>query len=257
MFLPLDVVSIVAGFVILMAQRGYCTVFTHILLFCVVYLSLILVVKRVAAGDPTSVFFDASHVYEARYSADRAKQADAFIKSAWLRSKTASIPVSSTAAPTLCLGIKSTTHERARSLRTTIGSLLQGLDREERNEVHLKVLIAHVDPLAHPAVHEPWLPNTVDDVLFYNATLGREEMEWMTELEVNHNGKLEVEQEKEVFDYTYLLKQCYETRSEYIGIVEDDMVAVDGWLQRSLEALGEVEEKTAVSGRWDGCKCCT
>lgn len=232
----------------------------HVLGFVIIYATLLLLLSHLSARDPGSVFFDAKRAERPRYSAERSKQADALIKSAWLKSKTGHYHHNETgdAAPPLCIGIKSTTHKRARSLRTTIGSLLQGLDQGERRKIDLKVLIAHSDPLLHPAVHEPWLRNTVDDVVFYNATLSPAEMEKLLTLEKNAEDQeavvQEEEEEKEVFDYTYLLKTCFESGSEYIAMLADDVVAVDGWLHRSLAALEEAEERSYKSEKWDDCE---
>lgn len=137
----------------------------------------------------------------------------------------------------------------------TIGSLLQGMSEEERGKIDLKVLIAHVDPRLHPAVHEPWLRNAVDHVVLYNESLSSGEIEYLLELEMNEERQEEKMNEKEVFDYVYILKQCFESGSEYIAILEDDVLACDGWLHRSLAALREAEERSyRRSEKGDGCK---
>lgn len=226
-------------------RQRTCTITKHILIFFTLYTCLALFVSHISYLDPSSIFFNPTLANKPNYSIDRTKQSSAYIKSAWLRSKTSALPASSN--PKVCVGIPSTTHERARSLRTTIGSLLQGLDVQERNAIDLKVLMAHTDPLLHPAVHEPWLFHTVDEVLYYNETLSAKEIVRIVDLEKSAEFRGEdAVREKEALDYFHVLQRCEESGAEFIAMVKDDVLAMDGWLHRTLEALEEIEEESLL-----------
>ncbi|CZT18495.1 uncharacterized protein RCC_04340 [Ramularia collo-cygni] len=229
-----------------------CTSLKHILFFCTFYSPLILWISRTSARDPTSYFFNPTSAYTPSYSLTRSKQANALIKSAWLHEKTSSRTKG--VAPQTCIAIPSQTHERARSLKTTIGSLLQGLNKDERDGLELKVLIAQLEPELHPAVREPWLKHTVDSILFYNETLSEKELLKIVDLtkSAEIRGEEEgVQDEKQVLDFAVLLRECHESGAEYIAIVEDDVLAMDGWLHRSLSALESAEEKAALDDDQD------
>lgn len=225
----------------------------NIIIFLIFYGLAILFFSHKSHRDPTSIFFDAKRAYKPSYSTDRVRQAQAFAKTAWLRSKTAN-QHDEDSIPPICVGIASGRGD-SRGLRTTVGSLLQGLSSEERKEVNLKVLIGHVDPSGHIAVGEPWLENTVDEVLFYNSSLSATEIARITELEErSRENDVDKASEKEVLDNTILLKACHASRSEYIAILEENVVAMDGWLHRTLQALEEAEINTIESQRWEDCK---
>lgn len=54
--------------------------------------------------------------------------------------------------------------------------------------------------------------------------------------------------EKGLFDYTYLLKACEATGAPYVMLVEDDVIAMDGWYHRTKQALVDAERKTREIG---------
>lgn len=43
--------------------------------------------------------------------------------------------------------------------------------------------------------------------------------------------------EKALFDYTYLLKACQAVNASYVAMLEDDVLALDGWYHRTRQAL--------------------
>ena len=128
----------------------------------------------------------------------------------------------------------------ARCLRTTIGSLLEGLTQEERDDVYLIAFIPHTQPDVHPAYHEPWLRNVVNQVLVYD--LPQAELDRIAELE----KEKELHREKGLFDYTYLSKTCFATDTPYVAIVEDDVIAMDGWYLRTVGGLRRAERQSSL-----------
>ncbi|KAM0716158.1 hypothetical protein Q7P37_008672 [Cladosporium fusiforme] len=207
-----------------------------IILATVIFLIAVLYVRRVTARDPGSWFFDPRTAYDPHYSTIRSHQAESFVVAAdtaepFHRSQYSTEPLR------LCVGIPSIAREGVRYLRTTVGSLLEGLTVEERDGIHLIVFIPHSDPDVHPAYHEPWLGNLADNVLRYNVS----------QKQLDHIVDMEREQglfrEKGLYDYKYLLNACAATEAAYIAIFEDDIIAMDGWYHRTLSAIKEAEAK--------------
>ncbi|KAF1995951.1 hypothetical protein P154DRAFT_548202 [Amniculicola lignicola CBS 123094] len=193
----------------------------------------------VSSRDPTSIFFNPRIGYKPAYSTTRKHQAENFIEA--ISNRTATPHPKSKATAKLCVGIPSIARKGARYLRTAVGSLLEGLTAEERNGVHLIVFIPHSDPTIHPAYTERWLPDLVDKVLEYDVS----------EEEMNHIKEMEqaagLFREKGLYDYSYLVKECYKQDTPYIVMLEDDIVVMDGWYHRTVAALEEVERKSALT----------
>ncbi len=51
-----------------------------------------------------------------------------------------------------------------------------------------------------------------------------------------------------MFDYTYLLKAAQRTGVNYIVMLEDDVLALDGWYHRTLNAAALAEQQTRSMG---------
>nr|POE79505.1 hypothetical protein CFP56_07570 [Quercus suber] len=208
--------------------------------FCLVLTLFILaayLVRSISFRDPGSWFFDPDVAYDHQYTSLRVQQAKAFVSAIETeppfrrRNQSASVPK-------ICVGVPSIARKAVRYEYTVIGSLLAGLTQEERDEIHLIVFIPHTDPTSHPAFSEKWLEKLADDTLLYNLTQGQSD----------HITALEAEgglmREKGLFDYTYLLKACLATGAPYIAMIEDDVIAMDGWYHRTLAALQQAEIKT-------------
>ena len=173
------------------------------------------------------------------YSSVRRQEADAFIESA---STDAFNKTVASSTPKLCVGIASVARDGARYFRTSVGSLLEGLTKEEREGIYLVLFIAHTDPSTHPAYSEEWLENVADRVLTY--TLPDEQLKFLRESE-NGRGAY---REKALFDYTYLLKVCSAVGAPYILMNEDDVIALDGWYHRTQRALETAETQSHLKG---------
>ena len=210
--------------------------------FVLFYVFLTLCARTRSFRDPGSVFFDPSTAYDLSYSAVRLEQADRYVDSAVSDTKP-KIP-SSSHQPGLCLGIPTIARKGVRYFKHTVGTLLEGLDETERADIHLILFIAHTDPSQHPAYAEPWLDKLADQVLLYNAS----------EVDIGHLQTLETDEakasglEKALFDYRYLLKACEAIDTPYIIMLEDDVVALDGWYHRTRDALASAEQQTQNIG---------
>lgn len=189
--------------------------------------------------DPTSFFFNPQRAYTESYSAVRRQQADSFIQSA---SKSDFNKITASSEPTFCVGVASVARDSARYFSTSVGSLLEGLTTEERKAIYLVLFIAHTDPQTHPEYAEPWVENVADRVLTY--ALPEDQLEYIRKLE-NDRG---IFREKALFDYTYLLKACAAVEARYILMVEDDVIALDGWYHRTRDALKLAETQSHLKG---------
>jgi hypothetical protein len=195
-----------------------------------------LYVRHISSRDPGSLFFDPNTAYNPGYSAIRQQQAEHFVAAA----NDAPPYRLGDGAAKLCVGVPSIARDGARYLRTTVGSLLAGLTPEERDDIRLIAFIPHTQPDIHPAYHEPWLRNLVDQVLVYD--LPQAELNRIAELEKD-KGLL---REKGLFDYTYLLKTCFATGTPYIAIIEDDVIAMDGWYHRTVGGIRKAESQSGL-----------
>ena len=210
------------------------------LAFFLVYLALIRFCSQAYYRDPTSAFFNPISGYESRYSAKRQNDADAFIRSANLTTFVQTTPQD----PKICVGIATVAREQDQYVRRTIGSLIDGLKPSEREQIFLAVLIAHTDPQMHPIYGEPWLTNVADKTLLYDVNQGR--LQNLRDWETNKDYR-----RKAVFDYTYVLQRCVDAGTQWVAMIEDDTLAVDGWFPRAMEALDKADEQHSIREEMD------
>lgn len=208
-------------------------------IFATAYLTTLLYFHHIAWRDPTSIFFDPNAAYDTKYSDVRFKQSETFILDTTRpQFAIANSSRNELSTPDICIGIPSVARAGARYLRSAIGSLLEGLTEDERARIHLKVFIANTDPTVHPAYNETWLHDLADELLLYD--LPDDELDRLDHLEGRQKG---------IFDYRYLLSACQNTSAPYVALIEDDVLAMDGWFQRSMAGLREVETKSAEKGK--------
>lgn len=208
-------------------------------LFFIIYVLLVLYCRLAFYRDPTSLFFDPSMAYRREYSSIRQRQAEMFIQDA---AYTPFLRSDNSTPPSLCVGIATIARDGERYFRLSVGGLLQGLMATERQDIHLITFIAHTDPSAHPAYSEPWLYNVADQILTYD--LSPEQLEHVKEME-REKG---VFREKGLYDYSYLLEACYRVGADNILMVEDDVLALDGWYHRTVQALKTAKSQTYMKG---------
>ena len=130
----------------------------------------------------------------------------------------------------MCVGIATIGREGEQYVRSTIGSLLDGLTSLERSDIFLAVLIAHTALHVHPIYNEQWLANAVDKVLLYDVN-----QQQMTDL-ISWEKEKDY-RKKAIFDYTYVLQRCHDSGAQWIAMIEDDTLAVKGWYSDAIKAL--------------------
>lgn len=216
------------------------------LIFLISYILLIFITRARSYRDPGSSFFNPWTAYDLGYSSVRLEQATTYIESI---NNTTTVPKASP-SPKLCVGIASIARHGVRYFKSTVGTVLEGLSEAERADIHLILFIAHTNASEHPAYSEPWLHTLPDQVLLYDPE----------EVDIPHIRSLETDaakvsgREKALFDYTYLLKGCEKVNAPYSVILEDDVVAMDGWFHRTTAALKSAEKQTEKLGT-SKCKC--
>lgn len=198
--------------------------------------ALLYVVNSISARDPTSVFFNPRKGYALRYSAIRRQQAENFISS---YDPANVVKAGDASKRKICVGIPSFKRDGEQYLQDAVGSLLEGLTREEREEIYLMVFLPHSKPATHPAYTEEWLAGLADDVFTYG--FGVDRMQYIVDME--KKSKFD---EKGLFDYGYLLDKCAEQLTPYVAIFEDDTLAMDGWYHRTVAAIQEAEQQAAL-----------
>jgi hypothetical protein len=184
--------------------------------------------------DPTSYFFDPLRAYERRYSSTRIAEAEKFLRDAGDISKPTR---SEDWTPLICVGIATVPRRGEQYVGLTVASLLAGLDEAERGSIFLNLLIGNTDASKHPIYSEKWVETLPDRVLTYR----QDDPDFELIREWEEDGWY---RNKTIYDYTHLMKDCYDTGAQYVAMIEDDTLAVKGWLPSALQALDTVKERT-------------
>lgn len=186
-----------------------------------------------AHSDPSALFFNATRAYGLRYSSVRIAEAEDFIENASEFSQR----TNATADPTVCVGIATVQREDARYFRVLVGSLLEGLSIDERNDFVLMPFIANIDPDSHQAYKEPWLHQVSDEVITYHNVSASDKARLASKQTPKGH------KEKALFDYSYMLESCLKTNAPYLLVLEDDVLAADGWYSRMIAAIQDLESR--------------
>lgn len=209
--------------------------------YCTFFILTYLYLTSASSRDPTSYFFDPDIAYTRDYTARRLEQVEHYLE---VSGTVQPQPHQRNKPPRLCLGIATVGRRGDQYVDLTVGSVLAGLNPQERSEIFLNVLIGHTRPSDHPSFGHKWLDNLPDRVLEYSHDDEvREQIRAWEEGGWYRN--------KTIYDYTYLLNDCYETGAEYVAMLEDDTLAAEDWYSRTTQALTQVETEMAKSNtRW-------
>ncbi|BCS27076.1 uncharacterized protein APUU_60124A [Aspergillus puulaauensis] len=213
---------------------------TSILVSAYIFLSLLAIrhYQTTSHRDPTSVFFDPSRAYKKHYSSTRLSEAQSFLNTAGALPR-AQPP--SAQLPTLCIGIVTVRRRDEQYVGLTVASLLGGLSKAERDTLLLYLRIANTNPAEHPVYAEEWTETLPDRLLTYSRT--DPDFEQLQQWEEGGWYR-----NKPIYDYTALLRECYDSGAEYVAMIEDDTLAVKGWFRALVNALEGVQEK--ARGEW-------
>ncbi|KAI1407122.1 integral membrane protein [Hypoxylon sp. FL1857] len=210
--------------------------------FLFIYLALIGYFRSICWRDPTSKFFQAQRAHAPAYSTHRIQQAEQYAASVGATEQTQG--TRKNPPPELCIGIPSVQRDGISYLKLTLGSLQHGLSHGERSRLSFVVLLAHTNQTKHPDYGRPWLTGMADRLPSYNDDPERLALAEIMELNQTHGTKSK-------FDYSIVMEECERTRAPYIMIVEDDVVFLDGWRHRTMQALDEATARSWGAGYTD------
>ncbi|KAL4916007.1 hypothetical protein BDW62DRAFT_112155 [Aspergillus aurantiobrunneus] len=189
----------------------------------------------VSYRDPTSFFFDPSRAYARKYSLTRISEAESFLSTA------GDIPSPTKLSgepPAICLGIVTVRRRGDQYVGLTVASLLDGLSVSERSKILLYLQIGNTDPTEHPVYSEKWVETLPDRLLTYS----QDDADFGQLREWEDGGWY---RNKTIYDFTTLMKNCYDSGAEYIAMLEDDTLAAKGWFPSALQALDTVQKRAA------------
>ncbi|CAI6317201.1 unnamed protein product [Periconia digitata] len=214
--------------------------------FLLLFTIIALIVRNKCYADPTSYFFRPSIAYAAPHSSHRIDQADRYAESfTQLRTTSTDIKpatVSSSPSTTLCVGISSVRRPRLSYLKTTLSSMQDGLDGNDRKNLYFVVLLAHTNQSVHPDFGAPWLRGMADKLLTYGS---ENDTTYDVAKEMEESGGHEV---KSKFDYSLVMSECLKSHSDYVLMVEDDVVFTSTWWTKTKDALSTVKTQTEQMG---------
>ncbi|KAK0611336.1 hypothetical protein B0T14DRAFT_464421 [Immersiella caudata] len=215
--------------------------------------------------DPSSNFFDplsddGLRVSRTRISAvNRYLEATLFDTVAEQDSDQPKMPILRRWPKRLCLGIVSdpTRHGHDEdSLTRTLSSLRSGLTSNDRESMHMVILLATESRTDHFAFGKPWLPRLVDEVLVYgrsnedNTTIPG--LQTYTEVDTDSNliapAQREASQERYRLGHSVLFEACRRTQASYLALVEPGFVATHDWHSRLASAFTQANKAARTTG---------
>ncbi|KAG4261737.1 hypothetical protein FPRO03_11206 [Fusarium proliferatum] len=209
-------------------------------------------------SDPSSFFYDSGRAYETRYSAIRQQQADELLDVAehFPVEELAKLPpfnkateaISRKSSKRLCVGIPSVTREREQFLPRAVASLVQGLSLEQRQSIHIVILLGDDDPTSHPVFGKRWLDRLADQVLLYGNSSKVDAPKRYRIVASDHSHELP-RNDRVHRDYATLITACQEQQTDFFALVEDDIIAAHNWLGRLSTALDKLE-RTEDAKNW-------
>ncbi|KAM0344987.1 hypothetical protein ACHAPU_006868 [Fusarium lateritium] len=211
-------------------------------------------------SDPSSFFWDRQRAYQTRYTDTREKETNDFLSLAnheTIDELSNISPITNNAVTRskkeqqFCIGIPSVRRENEQFLPKALASLVQGLSIEERQTIHIVVLLADDDPTSNPAFGQTWLGRLVDEVLFYgNGSLPDISDRYHTVTKKRPHNDQELSRNGRVHrDYATLMDTCRGRGSDYFVLIEDDVIAAKYWLERLIGSL-KMLERTADMDDW-------
>ncbi|CZR49312.1 uncharacterized protein FPRO_08948 [Fusarium proliferatum ET1] len=195
--------------------------------------------------DPSSFFYKSRIAFNRRYSALREKQVDEYLEREIFpvaHKQRTEVQVDN---EFLCIGIPSINRTTSGFLAHTVGSLVDTLTPNERNQIHIVVLLADKDPTKHFAYGKDWLFGLADDVLVYsNDSKTDSKLNYkVLPHDVRGMGRSDDRVENIRLDHSVLFEACRRRDPTYFALIEDDIIATPDWFTRFKKGVIEVEQK--------------
>ena len=249
-----------------------------LLAFLVTFTLLVSYGKTYFYRDPGSIFYDATHAYVKWYSHVREVEAGTFlalVNATWngfqnggtsgnltMGNRMSAVYSPGNHAegkkPSTCAVFMTMKREGEQYIELALASMLADLTRAERQDLHVAILFAHMDPTIHPSWQRPWLRQLVDEAFayenFYNSSKSSntegpatssasESLEYLSNLEKNNDYPF-----KGVSDYVMALEYCQALQTQWTAVFEGDVLFARSWyarLRTALEAsVGKEEQST-------------
>lgn len=134
----------------------------------IIWLSIFAICKHLLWRDPHAAFFSEDGVYDLDYSSFRQAEAHEYIVQADAGAHNQT-QTPRTGTPSICAAFTTFNRNGRQYLNETIGSMLADLTDEERNELDVQLLFAHVNSTIHPDWDAQWL-DTMDQWGTYNVS---------------------------------------------------------------------------------------
>lgn len=198
--------------------------------------------RRTCWRDPTSAFYDDERAHQPAYSQHRIQQAHEYAQQIGASyQQDGNRPTEKTGTPELCVGIPSVRRKGVSYLSSTLGSLQQGLSPAELSGLRFVVLLAYTNQSAHPDHGQPWLSAMADRLVSYGDRAEWAEAAAAMERHSTHETKSKL-------DYSIVMQACHETGAPYTLMLEDDVVFLDGWRHRAIDALARAADASSPRG---------
>ncbi|KAF4472858.1 integral membrane [Fusarium albosuccineum] len=202
--------------------------------------------------DPSSFFYNADRAFGRSFSALREAEVDEFLR----RDVYAVDHPNRTSDPAsnefLCIGIPSINRTTSAFLAHTVGSLVDTSTPEERDSIHIVVLLADKDPKTHFAYGQDWLFGLADDVIVYqnsDSSVSPDLNYTVLPHDIRGVGRSDDRVENIRLDHSVLFEACRKRDPSYFALVEDDVIASRDWFTRFKKGVAKVEKKAKASGQ--------
>ncbi|KAF4949243.1 hypothetical protein FSARC_13549 [Fusarium sarcochroum] len=205
--------------------------------------------------DPSSAFYKSSIAFDRRFSAVREAQVDKYLEREIHTVKRKARTEGQADNEFLCIGIPSINRTTSAFLAHTVGSLVDTLTPNERNQIHIVVLLADKDPNKHFAYGQDWLFGLADDVLVYsneNTSDTAAEIDLGYKVlphDIRGKGRSDDRVENIRLDHSVLFETCRKRNPTYFALVEDDIIASPDWFTRFKKGVVEVEQRATDTKR--------
>lgn len=201
-------------------------------------------------NDHSSFFYRRKDAFVPSYSRVREREADDYLSG--LESKATPYNTrlgggsrvdtheSDDTAP-FCMGIPTLRRDKEQFLPRTLASLVDNLDKKEREQLGIITLISDEKATRNKAFGKPWLSALADKVLVHEGIEASliEKNGYST---VPKTGVIKPMNEHVKRDYENLVRICRYRDADYFILVEDDVIASRDWFPRMRAALKEIED---------------
>jgi hypothetical protein len=217
--------------------------------FGVVYVLLVIYCQVHVFRDPGSYFFTVEG-YRPGYSADRLEQVRAFLDHLGTDHDLSSTGDGPRNPPTLCIGMATAKRPVKQYVDVALASLFDHLSQQERSEIEMNLLIAHARPYDHPSMTTnettPWAALLADHVWTYNNS-GQSRVQVS---QLRHLERTREYNKKSFHDYALLLRKCQDSGASWVLMLEDDVLAQEGWYARTMESVARLDHPPRQANDW-------